>query len=442
MDFDFDVAIVGGGPAGSTTATYLAQAGIDCVVLERETFPRPHVGESLVPSTTRILREIGFLEQMEANGFPRKYGAAWTTPHGLRAYDHDWEGIAPSDQVDVRFDEVTQEGVGQSYTYHVDRGKFDHLLLQHAANAGAEVGEGEAVTAIEFLDEGVRVRSNTGRGPKQVTARMVVDASGRRTLLGNQLRLRVQDPVFDQYALHTWFEGYDRGGGEKADYIWIHFLPVSNSWIWQIPITDAITSFGVVTQKRNFKAAKDSLDEFFWKCVEQRPDLHEKLRASHQLRPFKPEGDYSYAMKRIAGDRFVLVGDAARFVDPIFSSGVSIALNSARMASRDIQRAFHEGNFSEGAFETFSETMRNGCKHWYEFIRLYYRLNVLFTYFVSHPTYRLDVLRLLQGDVFGREEPPVLAKMREIAAEVEQNERHVWHDLLGDLTSHAFEPQF
>src|SRR5260370_28263073 len=158
--FDFDVGIIGGGPAGAATAAYLAKAGLSCVVFERELFPRPHVGESLVPSSTRV--------------------------------------------------------------FHTN-------------------------------------------------VRLVVDASGRRMLLGNQLKLRIQDPVFDQYAIHTWFEGYDRSilasEPSQNEYIFIHFLPLSKTWVWQIPITETITSIGVVTQKKRFAKSKQERQEFFWKSL-------------------------------------------------------------------------------------------------------------------------------------------------------------------------------
>lgn len=440
---DFDVGIIGGGPAGSSMAAYLSGAGIDCVVFESEIFPRPHVGESLVPSSTRVFDDLGFLPQMEAARFPRKYGAAWTVSADVRTYSVDWEGLSPETGVDIRFGERDQPGVNQPYTYHVDRGAFDLMLLQHAHGRGAQVYEGTAVKGVDFSEpECVRIRFGLGRRDVDTTVRMVVDASGRRTLVGNQLRWRIKDPVFDQYGLHTWFEGYDRraiaGRDELRDYIFIHFLPLSNTWLWQIPISDSITSVGVVTQRKNFARGRAARKTFFWDTVSSRPELHAALREAVQLRPFKEEGDYSYAMRQIAADRLVMVGDAARFVDPIFSTGVSIALNSSRFASRDVIRGLETGDLSRPSFSEFETTIRRGTRNWYNFISVYYRLNVLFTAFILDPRYRLDVLKLLQGDVYDEEEPPVLGTMREIVAEVEGDERHAWHGLLNDLTCNEF----
>jgi len=265
-------------------------------------------------------------------------------------------------------------------------------------------------------------------------------------LIGNQRKWRVKDPVFDQYSIHTWFEGLDRlvlsRRDDLRDYIFIHFLPITNSWIWQIPITDSITSVGVVTQKKHFAGSKASRQEFFWDCIGSRPELAEALRAAAQLRPLKEEGDYSYAMKRLADDRLVLVGDAGRFVDPIFSTGVSIALNSSRFAQADILRSLESGDFSRAAFRTFETTIRRGTRNWYNFISVYYRLNVLFTAFVNHPRYRLEVLKLLQGDVYDEAEPEVLTTMRGIVRDVERNPDHHWHAALGDLTANAFAHAF
>lgn len=467
---EVDVAILGGGPAGASTAAYLARAGARCCVLEGERFPRPHVGESLVPSSTRVFRDLGFLETMESAGFPHKYGAAWTASGpNERIYEHDWdeldgaradrtnegaahegaarEGAAHEDGPTIRFAERAQEGVGQPYTYHVDRGRFDQLLLQHAAQLGADVREEVRALRVDF-EEGApaSVRWRSARGEGTTRARLIVDATGRRTLLGNQLRLRVRDEIFDQFAIHTWFEGYERDAWAKKpgmrDYIFVHFLPITNSWIWQIPISGTITSVGVVTQRKHFASARADREAFFWECVGSRPEVAERLRAATMVRPLTEEGDYSYAMRQITGDRWLMVGDAGRFVDPIFSTGVSIALNSARFAHGDVLRALEHGDLSRASFSRYEETLRRGTRNWYEFISVYYRLNVLFTYFITQKRYRLDVLQLLQGDVYEADEPPVLAKMREMVSAVERNPRHPWHALLNDLTSRAFSPSF
>lgn len=443
----FDVGIIGGGPAGSATAAYLAKAGLNCVVFESELFPRPHVGESLVPSSTRVFKELGFIEQMEEVGFPKKYGAGWTSAATAPIYDMGWEGLEADCEACVQFGERAQAGVDRNYTYHVDRGKFDLLLLQHAHELGAKVYEGVRVKGVDFSEASMpRIKFSMGSKDISTNVRMVVDASGRRTLLGNQLQLKVKDPVFDQCALHTWFEGYDRKAltrdESQKEFIFIHFLPLTNTWVWQIPITETITSIGVVTQKKNFAVSRQNREQFFWNCLGSRPELLEGLKAAKQIRPLKEEGDYSYAMTQVCGDNFVLVGDAARFVDPIFSTGVSIALNSARFASTDIIQAAEKGVFSKDSFKTFETTLRRGTKNWYDFISLYYRLNVLFTAFVQDRRYRLDVLKLLQGDVYDEEQPEVLNIMKKIVTEVEQNENHVWHQYLGDLTASAFKLAF
>jgi flavin-dependent dehydrogenase len=217
------------------------------------------------------------------------------------------------------------------------------------------------------------------------------------------------------------------------DHIFIHFLPAPNTWLWQIPITDTITSIGVVTQKKQLREFGADGPEFFWSLVAGRPDLHDVLQRARRVRTFRTEGDYSYSMEQICGDRFVLIGDAARFVDPIFSSGVSIALNSARIAARDIIAAHHAGDFTEQRFATYRTDLRRAVKHWYDFISIYYRLNVLFTAFVQDPRYRLDILRMLQGDVYDGTEPTILAELRAVLTAVENDPTHLWHPYLGTL---------
>jgi FADH2 O2-dependent halogenase len=431
---DFDVGIIGGGPAGSAMGAYLARAGVRCVILEGEIFPRAHVGESLVPASTRVFKELEFIPEMDRLGFVRKFGATWTSNPSVRPYEVNWQGLDDDCHAAIRFDEREQEGVDLNYTWHVDRGLFDQALLQHAHASGAEVYEGVRVLAVDFDRGDPELVFKMGRREHRLRVRLVADASGRKTLLGRQLGLKRTDPVFDQYAIHSWFSGYARHELDNPDHIHIHFLPHRGTWVWQIPITDDVTSIGVVTQKANFKAAGASREAFFYECLRSRPDVGALVDRAERIRKITEEADYSYAMKQFCGDRYVLLGDAARFVDPIFSSGVSIALNSARFASRDVIQALASGRFERESYQTFESTMKVGVKNWYDFICLYYRLNVLFTYFIRDKQYRLDVLKLLQGDVYDRQ-PPVLDRMREKIQEVEGNPRHIWHGLLSEVSA-------
>jgi FADH2 O2-dependent halogenase len=451
-EVDFDVGIIGGGPGGSAMGGYLAKAGISCAILEREVFPRPHVGESLVPASNRVLGELGLFDKMEEARFPHKYGAAWTNSQS-RTFGHNFqgmdvfEGLKPDNYADICFQERPQPGVEKPYTYHVDRGHFDNMLLRHAHELGATVYEGMRVSNVDFSDpQHVVIRCHVGKQEVGLRVRMVVDASGRQTFLGNQLKFKRRDPVFDQYAVHSWFEDYDRSviakTPEQNDFIFIHHLPLKNTWVWQIPITDTITSVGVVTQKEHLPKKREQREAFFWECMATRPEVHDGLKKAKQIRPFREEGDYSYAMDQICGDRFVMVGDAARFVDPIFSTGVSIALNSSRFAKDDVIRAVQTGDFSKKNFANFEATIRRGTKNWHDFITLYYRLNVLFSAYVLDPRYRLQVIKLLQGDVYDEEQPEVLQKMKDMVGKVERNERHPWHTLLSSLTGDAFTPTF
>lgn len=414
-----DVIIIGGGPAGAAIGSYLSLAGIDNIIFESASFPRAHVGESLVTSTTRIFDEIGFLQTMEDAGFVKKYGAAWHPPSGR--------------QFSIEFREFPQEGVNQDYTYHVDRSKFDQLLLEHAERLGSKVYQDVHAKKVLF-EEGrvVGVRARLGPSETELPCNMVIDASGRHTLLGRQLRLKKKDPIFNQYAVHAWFEGLDRGAKPSSEYIHIYFLPVERGWVWQIPISEDITSVGVVVDKKVFVQAHLDLEEYFNTHVQMNVDLAKALQNARRVNDLKAEGDYSYSMERFVGDGWMLVGDAARFVDPIFSSGVSVALSSAKFAAERVRYAVETGDFSEAAFLPYEQKLRGGVQVWYDFIKLYYKLLPLFTHFIQTKEYRLQVLQLLQGEVFDRDEVPVLDAMRDYVATVEASESHL---LKSQLTS-------
>lgn len=417
-----DVVIIGGGPAGSVLGSYLSKAGVSNVILERANHPRPHVGESLVTSTTRVFEDIGFLPTMEREGFTRKYGAAWHAKAGRGEFA-------------IKFGEFPQPGIDQDYTYHVDRSKFDLLLLQHAESLGSSVYQGVGVKEVLFDNDDYTsgVRFSVAGHDYEMPAKFVVDASGRNGILGTQRHLRVKDPIFNQFAVHGWFENVNRGAGETADYIHIYFIPAKRGWVWQIPITDKVTSVGVVAEREVFKESVQRRDDYFWDHVGTSPDLAVAMAAAKPVNELRSEAEYSYSMSRFVGNGWLLVGDAARFVDPIFSSGVSIACESAKFASQAIVAALESGDVGEQSLLAYEKKLKGGVTIWYEFIRLYYKLMHLFTYFIDSKEHRLQVLQLLQGEVYDRANAPVLDAMRNMIRTVEETPRHLWAGELTDI---------
>jgi FADH2 O2-dependent halogenase len=376
----------------------------------------------MVMSSVRVFDEIDFLPVLEREGFPKKYGASWHPP-------------VTKGEADISFDEFPQEGVNQDYTYHVDRQRFDLLLLKHAESLGTRVYQGVQASEVLFDENkyarGIRLR--IAEQEVEVPARMVVDATGRQTLLGKQLRVKKNDPIFDQFAVHAWFKNVEKAKEKSSNYIHIYFLPVERGWAWQIPITEEITSMGIVAEKKVFKEGRMAPGDYFEKYVASNPDLAHAMRHAKRVNDFKLEGDYSYKMDTFAGNGFVLIGDAARFVDPIFSSGVSVALYSAKYSSERIKYAFEHNDFSEAVLKPYEKKLRAGTEIWYEFITLYYKLLPLFTKFIESKQHRVEVLRLLQGEVFDRSEVPVLDAMRKFIRTVEETPGHALAPMLSNI---------
>jgi FADH2 O2-dependent halogenase len=351
----------------------------------------------------------------------KKPGATWT---GIK-------GKVGSEFV-LTFAEVPQNIPNPEYTYHVDRGIFDAMYLRHANELGAEVIQGATVQQVLFEGDravGVRVRV-LGR-ELELQSRYVVDASGRRTLLGKQLGLWKKDEQFNQFAIYSWFRGVRPPAPETADYIHVHFLPVNRGWVWHIPIYEGITSVGAVTEKSDFlKSGKDH-DTFFNELLAMTPNTRHILKGAERVKPYYIEGDYSYKIDRFSGPGWLLVGDAARFVDPIFSSGVSVAMRSGQFAFHALQQAMEEGT-EEEAFTTYNDTVDRGVQIWYEWITLYYRLQSLFTRLSSKREYIADIQQLLQGEVFDKSAVAVLDRMKDVIKAVESDESHLLRSDLSD----------
>ncbi len=412
-----EVVIIGAGPAGLTLGCYLARADIPCVILERAHHPRPHVGESLMPSTVRIFREIGFLPVVEAAEFPRSGGVVYHPRSG--------------DAIEIAYSEFPQEGVEQGYTYHVDRSKFDLLLMKHAENLGCRIVQGVGVKEVAF-DEGRAIGVHAGLPDQEVfiPARVVVDAGGRSAKLGRQLGLRRDHPDLDQFALHAWFLDVDRGRRATESYTHIYFLPQLRGWAWRAPINDEITSIGLVAGKATYQTSGLAVEDFFTRGLQMNKALAKATRAAVRINDLKGEANYSYMLDKVCGDGWLAVGDAARFIDPIFSSGVGIALHGARAAAEQIQEALRKNDVSREAMLPYETQVTASGRVWDEFIGLFYRLLPAFTHVILSPASRLSVLRLIQGEVLPDTHVEVLDEMRRIVHSVEESEDHELRDEL------------
>jgi flavin-dependent dehydrogenase len=411
------VAIIGGGPAGATLGAYLSLAGVDNVVFERDRFPRHHVGESLVPITTGLFQEIGFLPKMDAASFVQKRGAVWVPKSGTNSHELR---LAP----DPRY--------GRDYTYHVDRPTFDRMLLDHASELGSRVYQETQVDDVVMQDDrivGLEVRANGQQ--HRIGARYVVDASGRGTFLGSRFGLKRKDPLFNQFAIYGQFTGVNRGPDTTADHIHIFFLPTQRGWVWQIPISATVTSIGVVTERDDFRLDSRDREQYFLRHTRSNPELAKRMENAKRVKGFHAEGDYSYSMDSFVGPGYLMIGDAARFVDPIFSSGVSVAMHSAKFACEALTAVLSGARSEEQAFEAYQRRLQDGVNVWYEFIKIYYKLQNLFSLYIQRPEYKSELLRLLQGDVYDRKSINVLDRLKADILAIELTPEHM---LKGALT--------
>lgn len=327
--WDFDVAVVGGGPGGAAAASLLARRGHSVLVLEREQFPRFHIGESQLPWIDEVLRAIGADEAVAAAGFVEKWGASFVT------------GDGENDQ----YADFTQAyEVPRPQTYQVPRAKFDQLLLEHAARSGAEVLQQRRALRADFDRDGVSlVHAGTDGTEVSVRVGAIVDASGRAGFLSRQFGERRKDPLLRNIAIHRQYEGVPRSEGRRAGDIRMVTRP-DRGWFWFIPIDPDVVSVGVVVPQSiyNSKAGptpEETLDVF----MAETPAAARLVANARPVSPARFEADYSYLHTRHAGDRFVLVGDAGAFLDPIFSTGVLMAMQSGIEAAEVLSDGLREG---------------------------------------------------------------------------------------------------
>lgn len=423
----FDVIIIGGGPAGSTLGCLMAMEGHRALILEKDIHPRDHVGESMVPANNFIFNKIGFLPKMEDAGFVHKQGVGWTAPRA-----RIWNLVA------IRTSDFPPPNAVQTYSYNVERDLMDTLLLRHAHELGAKVVQGVNVKRVLFdggRAVGVRVSATDG-WERDLSATVVVDASGRRCLLAKQLGLRQKDAEFNQYSIWSWFRGVKPAPPGYEGMVIFHFLGLERAWAWQIPLRNGVDSVGVVTAKEDFQKSGKSPDEFFDSLVKRSRTFEFVMKDAERTRPWWIEADYSYQMEKAVGAGWLLVGDALRFVDPIFSSGVDVALYSANYAYEAIVKSW-AGTDEEVAFKEYERTVNEGVDIWYETTNMFYKLQALFGRFALIRKNREDVARALQGNPY---QPENRARARRMLDEMRESYEQIMADPNNLLRPGALDP--
>ena len=360
-ELSIDVVVIGGGPGGSTAATMLARKGWQVVLLERERFPREHVGESLLPASLPVLDELGVLPAVQAAGFLPKQGA--TMVWGRDRTPWSWY-----------FRETNQQ---YPHAYQVWRPHFDQLLLENSRSHGVDVREGHQVVDVLF-DEGhaTGVRYTTDSGASGVVnARFVVDASGQGALLGRKLQVRQWDAFFQNLAVYGYFTGAQRLPEPDATNIFIESY--SHGWFWHIPLHTGWMSVGVVVDSQTGQEGlrQGGPEPFLRQQIAQAPNTARMLEQAQLVSgPFVTR-DWSYVSDEVVGDGFVLVGDAACFVDPLFSAGVHLALTAGVLAAAFVTTALKDPTMREAAGRVYKELYYKEYDHFRAMAQLFYASN-------------------------------------------------------------------
>jgi len=352
----YDVAIIGGGPAGSTAATLLARAGRRVIVFERERFPRFHIGESLLPFSVQTFDRLGVREKLDRAFLP-KFGGEIVAACGTAAQKFYFK-----DGYRSRRDRA----------YQVTRSEFDKLLLDHSRENGAEVREETEVKKVVFAADYVKIDTATSGGAAETfAAKYLLDCSGRQTMLGSSFKLKKNYNFLQKFSVFAHYENVDRAEG--VDGTLIRMVRGLDRWFWMIPLTQTRMSIGVVMDTSTFRAMKLSPESALEKCIAEQPMILERMQHARRVSPVYSAGDYSYRNTKFFGDRWLLVGDAAGFIDPVFSSGVFLAIMSAEKAADTLNEALPDESRRKRLFKNYSRHVNRVMDVYLTFVTAWYR---------------------------------------------------------------------
>jgi flavin-dependent dehydrogenase len=382
-----DVVVIGGGPAGSTVSTLLAQRGCRVKLFERERFPRFHIGESLIPETYWVFQRLKMLDKMKASPFVKKHSVQFVNSAGkLSAPFYFW---------DNKPHECSQ-------TWQVIRSQFDLMMLENAAEQGVEVHQATRVLEVLFEGDravGVRIRREDG-SEEDVAAGVVVDASGQSTMLQNRFKLRLWDPVLNKGAIWTYWQGAYRDTGRDEGATLVVQTTNKQGWFWYIPQHDDTVSVGVVAPFDYLFKDRGSHEQTYDEEVEACPAVKQRVASARRATGYFATKDYSYRSKQVAGDGWVLIGDAFGFLDPLYSSGVLLALKSGEMAADAIADGLAAGDVSAARLGRWGPAFNRGVDRMRRLVCEYYDGFSFGKFVRTFPHLKGLVTDLLIGDLF------------------------------------------
>ena len=391
----FDVAVIGGGPGGSSVATALARRGRSVLLLERDRFPRFHIGESQLPWINGVLDALGAHDAVAKAGFVEKWGASFSEIDGT-----------PAAYVD--FAAAVETPVPQ--TYQVPRAAFDEVLLRHAERSGVIVREEHRALDAAFDPDEVTLRFTGPAGPGEARVQAVVDASGRAGLLARRIGGYETDVMLQHVAVHAQYEGVPRASGRPAGDIRV-LTRADVGWVWLIPISERLTSVGaVVPQALHRRESKATAEESLEHYLRETPAAPALLREATRVSPARFDADYSYLARAMAGDRWVAVGDAAAFLDPIFSTGVLLAMQGGLEAAEAIDAGLRAGDLSARRFEGYERVVRRRYHYFRRFVVGFY--DPYFRRLLFRRSRRLGIYEAVLSALAGNWRPTLGTRLR------------------------------